>query len=63
MAQVRDDAMTDAERSLKYVQGRMPEAESEAFELELLSNPALAKEVELDQHFKTGFAQFAAAAR
>ena len=61
MVQVRDVAMTDAERSLKYVQGRMPEAESEAFELELLSNPALAKEVELDQHFKTGFAQFAAA--
>lgn len=62
MVQMTSGAVSDAERSLRYVHGRMADGECEAFETELLSNPALAQEVELDQHFKSGFAQIASTA-
>ena len=43
-----------AGRSLRYFQGRMTELEIQNFEIELLSDPHLALEVELDMYLRDG---------
>ncbi|HEU4591044.1 MAG TPA: hypothetical protein VFS13_09060 [Steroidobacteraceae bacterium] len=40
----------------QYVAGRMGEAEAEAFEVRCLEDPDLARQVELEQRLKSGFA-------
>ena len=43
-------------RSLRYVHGRMTTSEVRTFEIELLGDPCLAREVELDLYLRDGFA-------
>lgn len=43
----------------KYVQGRMSEAEADAFEDACVANPELAKQVEFEQRIKLGFVHVA----
>lgn len=48
-----------ADRSLRYLQGQMTDLEEQSFEIELLSDPQLALEVELDMYLRDGLAVWA----